>query len=51
MLGAVMHGHKEFQPVIDMIISLAESCAKEPWDLPGGTGRRRADEGARAGAG
>ncbi|MCG8543958.1 MAG: polyribonucleotide nucleotidyltransferase, partial [Alphaproteobacteria bacterium] len=35
MLGAVMYGHKEFQPVIEMIISLAETCAKEPWDLPG----------------
>ena len=30
MLGAVMHGHKHFQPVIDMIIRLAEKCAKEP---------------------
>lgn len=34
MLGAVMHGHKEMQPVIDMIIELAEECAKDPWDLP-----------------
>ncbi len=33
MLGAVMHGHKEMQPVIDMIIALAEECAKEPWEL------------------
>ncbi len=33
MLGAVMHGHKEMQPVIDMIIDLAEDCAKDPWDL------------------
>ena len=30
MLGAVMHGHKGFQPVIDMIIRMAEKCAKEP---------------------
>jgi len=30
MLGAVMFGHKEFQPVIDAIINLAEKCAKEP---------------------
>ena len=30
MLGAVMFGHREFQPVIDMIIRLAEKCAKEP---------------------
>ena len=34
MLGAVTYGHREFQPVIDMIIGLAEACAKEPWDLP-----------------
>ena len=33
MLGAVMFGHKESQPVIDMIIKLAEKAAKEPWDL------------------
>ncbi len=33
MLGAVMHAHKEMQPVIDLIIDFAESCAKEPWDL------------------
>ncbi|WP_448203736.1 polyribonucleotide nucleotidyltransferase [Azospirillum sp. sgz302134] len=34
MLGAVMFGHKNFQPVIQAIIDLAEQCAKEPWDLP-----------------
>jgi polyribonucleotide nucleotidyltransferase len=34
MLGAVMFGHRGFQPVIDAIIELAEQCAKEPWDLP-----------------
>ena len=33
MLGAVMHGHKGFQPVIDAIIKLAEVAAKEPRDL------------------
>lgn len=32
MLGAVMAGHKAAQEVIDLIISLAEECAKEPWD-------------------
>ena len=32
MLGAVMEGHKAFQPVIEMIINLAEKAAKEPWD-------------------
>ncbi len=30
MLGAVMFGHKGFQPVIDAIIRLAEKAAKEP---------------------
>jgi len=30
MLGAVMAGHKAFQPVIDAIIALAEKAAKEP---------------------
>jgi polyribonucleotide nucleotidyltransferase len=34
MLGAVMFGHTNFQPVINMIIDLAEEAAKEPWDLP-----------------
>jgi polyribonucleotide nucleotidyltransferase len=30
MLGAVMFGHRGFQPVIDAIIKLAEKAAKEP---------------------
>jgi polyribonucleotide nucleotidyltransferase len=34
MLGAVMFGHRSFQPIIQAIIELAESCAKEPWNLP-----------------
>ncbi|MDR3424401.1 MAG: polyribonucleotide nucleotidyltransferase [Alphaproteobacteria bacterium] len=34
MLDAVTFGHTSFQPVIDLIISLAESAAKEPRDLP-----------------
>jgi polyribonucleotide nucleotidyltransferase len=33
MLGAVMFGHREFQPVIDAIISMAETAAKEPWSV------------------
>jgi len=33
MLGAVMFGHREMQPVVDMIVDMAEGCAKEPWDL------------------
>ncbi len=32
MLGAVMFGHREFQPVIDAIIRLAERAAKDPRD-------------------
>jgi len=34
MLGAVMFGHRSFQPVIDAIVQLAEACAREPVDLP-----------------
>ncbi len=33
MLGAVMFGHKAFQPVIDAIIKLAEVAAKDPRDF------------------
>jgi polyribonucleotide nucleotidyltransferase len=33
MLGAVMFGHRHFQPVIDAIIQLAEKAAKEPRDF------------------
>ena len=32
MLGAVMFGHRHFQPVIEAIIKLAEKAAKEPRD-------------------
>jgi polyribonucleotide nucleotidyltransferase len=41
MLGAVMFGHRSFQPVIDLIVDLAEKSAKEPLDLtppPSGLG-------------
>jgi polyribonucleotide nucleotidyltransferase len=34
MLGAVTFGQKEFASVINLIIDLAEMCAKEPWTLP-----------------
>ncbi len=34
MLEAVMFGHEHFQPVIDAIIDLAETAAKEPWEEP-----------------
>jgi polyribonucleotide nucleotidyltransferase len=34
MLGAVMFGHREMQPVIEAIIRLAEKAAKEPRDVP-----------------
>jgi len=33
MLGAVMFGHKHFQPVLDAIVKLAERAAKEPWEV------------------
>jgi polyribonucleotide nucleotidyltransferase len=33
MLGAVMFGHRHFQPVINAIIELAENAAKEPRDF------------------
>src|SRR3954449_6384793 len=33
MLGAVMFGHRYFQPVIQAIIELAEKAAKEPREL------------------
>src|SRR5437016_17770 len=33
MLGAVMFGHRHFQPVIDDIIRLAEKAAKDPREL------------------
>ena len=50
MLGAVMFGHREMQPVIDMIIELAEDCAK---DAVGFQERRQDDaldsQSARAG--
>ncbi len=33
MLGAVVFAHQQIQPVIDLIIDLAEACAKEPFDF------------------
>lgn len=33
MLGAVEFGHESLKPVIQMIIELAEQCAKEPWPV------------------
>ncbi len=33
MLGAVVFGHEQMQPVIDLIISLAEEAAKEPFEF------------------
>ncbi|WP_299722238.1 polyribonucleotide nucleotidyltransferase [uncultured Tateyamaria sp.] len=33
MLGAVKFAHEQFQPVIELIISLAEDAAKEPFDF------------------
>jgi len=34
MLGAVVFGHREFQPVIQAIIEFAETSAREPWSVP-----------------
>jgi polyribonucleotide nucleotidyltransferase len=34
MLGAVTFGHRAFQPVIQAIIELAETCARDPWPVP-----------------
>ncbi|NMM44964.1 polyribonucleotide nucleotidyltransferase [Rhodospirillaceae bacterium KN72] len=34
MLDAVMLAHRSIQPVIDLIIDLAEDAAKEPFELP-----------------
>ena len=33
MLGAVKFAHEQIQPVVDLIISLAEEAAKEPFDF------------------
>jgi polyribonucleotide nucleotidyltransferase len=33
MLGAVKFAHEQIQPVIDLIVQLAESAAKEPFDF------------------
>ncbi|WP_226622057.1 polyribonucleotide nucleotidyltransferase [Alloyangia pacifica] len=33
MLGAVTFAHEQIQPVVDLIIDLAESAAKEPFDF------------------
>ena len=33
MLGAVKFAHEQIQPVIDLIVSLAEEAAKEPFDF------------------
>jgi polyribonucleotide nucleotidyltransferase len=33
MLGAVAFAHEQIQPVIDLIVDLAEDCAKEPFNF------------------
>ncbi|MFO7920848.1 MAG: polyribonucleotide nucleotidyltransferase, partial [Nioella sp.] len=33
MLGAVNFAHEQIKPVCDLIVSLAEECAKEPFDF------------------
>ncbi|MBV8097033.1 MAG: polyribonucleotide nucleotidyltransferase [Acetobacteraceae bacterium] len=42
MLGAVVFGHEQFQPVIQAIIELAEHAARDPWNLPGPSAEERA---------
>src|SRR6056300_995160 len=44
MLGAVNFGHQAIKPVIDAIIELAESCAKEPRPLPEEPAEKKAIE-------
>jgi polyribonucleotide nucleotidyltransferase len=44
MLGAVTFGHRQFQPVIQAIIELAETCARDPWSLPAPSPEREAIE-------
>ena len=39
MLGAVMKGHEDFQPVIEAIIRLAERAAREPREHVGRRGQ------------
>ncbi len=48
MLGAVMFAHREFQPIVQAIIELAEASAKEPWDLPEPEDRGALEAEARA---
>lgn len=33
MLGALKFGHESYQPIIEMIMELAEEVAKEPWEV------------------
>jgi len=50
MLGAVMFGYQQFQPVIDAIIALAESAAEEPWNMPDSAAQKKAIEAKLRGA-
>ena len=52
MLGAVKFGHEQMQPVIDMIIDMAEDAAKEPFafDAPDHSAAGRQGQGRRRGA-
>jgi polyribonucleotide nucleotidyltransferase len=47
MLGAVMFGHKHFQPVLDAIVKLAERAAKEPWELKSETSAEELEDKVR----
>ena len=48
MLGAVMFGHKGFQPVLDAIVKLAERAAKEPWELKTDTSTEELEDKVRS---
>ncbi|MDA8030374.1 MAG: polyribonucleotide nucleotidyltransferase, partial [Alphaproteobacteria bacterium] len=40
MLDAVLEGHKAMKPVLDAVVALAESAAREPRDIPPPPARR-----------
>src|ERR1700689_3505408 len=50
MLGAVMFGHREFQPVLAAMVELAESAAKDPWDMPDSDAEKKVIEQKLRGA-
>ena len=51
MLGAVKFGHEQMQPVIDLIIDMAEDAAKEPFAFDAAGLRPRSTSSAKAAGG